>query len=218
MADDKVFINHPELGPLSAGEWLEILTYTPSKESQKIQDFFGRRYLRILNGQLPVYHAYTSSHRSATSASTSGPPTRRPWRGQRPPRSRTPRGASARCCATRRWARRPRSRPRRPRLPGSSPKRPPLRRARCLLGSISQLSHSQRYQPLCQPSAPASRLARSCTLVSATTGTRHVVSGYCEGTMKIFGCLHRTLKISGRLHPFSHHSESTLKTFGLFQT
>ena len=58
MADDKVFINHPELGPLSPGEWLEILTYTPSKESQKIQDFFGRRYLRILNGQLPVYHAY----------------------------------------------------------------------------------------------------------------------------------------------------------------
>ena len=59
MADDKVFINHPELGPLSAGEWLEILTYTPCKEShsQQMQDFFGRRYLRIINGQLLVYHA-----------------------------------------------------------------------------------------------------------------------------------------------------------------
>ena len=57
MADDKVFINHPDLGPLSPDEWLELLTYTPSKESQKIQDFFGRRYLRIINGQLLVYHA-----------------------------------------------------------------------------------------------------------------------------------------------------------------
>ena len=58
MADNKVFINHPELGPLSPGEWLEILTYTPSKEPQEIQEFFGCRQLRILNGQLPVYHAY----------------------------------------------------------------------------------------------------------------------------------------------------------------
>ena len=58
MADDEVFINHPELGPLSPGEWLEIVTYTPSKESQQMQDFFGRRRLRIMNGQLPVYHAY----------------------------------------------------------------------------------------------------------------------------------------------------------------
>ena len=127
--------------------------------------------------------------------------------------------AGARCCATRRWARRPRSRPRRPRLPGSSPKRPPLRRARCLLGSIRQLSHSQRYQPLCQPSAPASRgHVHLSTCVSDDGDASCVVSGYCEGTMKIFGCLHRTLKISGRLHPFSHHSESTLKTFGLLQT
>ena len=58
MADDEVFINHPELGPLSPGEWLDIVTYTPSKESQQMQEFFGRRQLRIMNGQLPVYHAY----------------------------------------------------------------------------------------------------------------------------------------------------------------
>ena len=38
--------------------WLEIVTYTPSKEPQEIQEFFGRRQLRIMNGQLPVYHAY----------------------------------------------------------------------------------------------------------------------------------------------------------------
>ena len=52
MADDKVFINHPEFGPLSADEWLEIVTYTPSKEPQEIQEFFGRRQLRIMNGQV----------------------------------------------------------------------------------------------------------------------------------------------------------------------
>ena len=58
MADDKVFINHPEFGPLSPDEWLDIVTYTPSKEPQETQEFFGRRQLRIMNGQLPVYHAY----------------------------------------------------------------------------------------------------------------------------------------------------------------
>ena len=46
MADDEVFINHPDLGPLSPGEWLEIVTYTPSKESQQMQDCFGRRFGR----------------------------------------------------------------------------------------------------------------------------------------------------------------------------
>ena len=45
-------------GPLSPDEWLDIVTYTPSKEPQETQEFFGRRQLRIMNGQLPVYHAY----------------------------------------------------------------------------------------------------------------------------------------------------------------
>ena len=30
-------------GPLSPDEWLDIVTYTPSKEPQEIQEFFGRR-------------------------------------------------------------------------------------------------------------------------------------------------------------------------------
>ena len=58
MADDEALINHPEFGPLSPDEWLDIVTYTPSKEPQETQEFFGRRQLRIMNGQLPVYHAY----------------------------------------------------------------------------------------------------------------------------------------------------------------
>ena len=57
MADDEAMINHPDFGPLSPDEWLDIVTYTPSKEPQEIQEFFGRRQLRIMNGQLPVYHA-----------------------------------------------------------------------------------------------------------------------------------------------------------------
>ena len=53
MADDEAFINHPDFGPLSPDEWLDIVTYTPSKEPQEVQEFFGRRQLRIMNGQLP---------------------------------------------------------------------------------------------------------------------------------------------------------------------
>ena len=33
-----------------------INSYTPSKESQDSQDFFGRRMLRIMNGQRPETH------------------------------------------------------------------------------------------------------------------------------------------------------------------
>ena len=56
MAAHKPIFNHPDLGPLSLASWLEISNYTPSQESKEEQDFFGRRRLRIANGQLPVLH------------------------------------------------------------------------------------------------------------------------------------------------------------------
>ena len=56
MAAHKPIFNHPDLGPLSPASWLEISNYTPSQESKEEQDFFGRRRLRIANGQLPVLH------------------------------------------------------------------------------------------------------------------------------------------------------------------
>ena len=40
--------------PLSPASEAYINNYTPSKESQEAQDFFGRRGLRIMNGQDPV--------------------------------------------------------------------------------------------------------------------------------------------------------------------
>ena len=43
---------------LSAAEIDAILTYTPSKEPQETQDFFGRRQLRISMGQDPALHAW----------------------------------------------------------------------------------------------------------------------------------------------------------------
>ena len=43
---------------LSAAEIDAILTYTPSKEPQETQDFFGRRQLRVSMGQDPALHAW----------------------------------------------------------------------------------------------------------------------------------------------------------------
>ena len=40
--------------PLSPDSKAYIDNYTPSKEPQDMQDFFGRRRLRIMNGQDPV--------------------------------------------------------------------------------------------------------------------------------------------------------------------
>ena len=54
MAATNPIFNHPDLGPLSPAAMLAIANYTPSNESQEEQDFFGRRRLRILNGQLPL--------------------------------------------------------------------------------------------------------------------------------------------------------------------
>ena len=54
MAAHNPIFNHPDLGPLSPAAMLAIANYTPSNESQEEQDFFGRRRLRILNGQLPL--------------------------------------------------------------------------------------------------------------------------------------------------------------------
>ena len=56
MAAHIPIFNHPDLGPLSPASWLEISNYTPSQESKEEQDFFGRRRLRIINGQLPLLH------------------------------------------------------------------------------------------------------------------------------------------------------------------
>ena len=43
--------------PKSPDHKAYIDNYTPSKEPQDVQDFFGRRRLRIMNGQDPVHDA-----------------------------------------------------------------------------------------------------------------------------------------------------------------
>ena len=48
--------NHADTEPLSPDAQAYINSYTPSKEPQEEQDFFGRRALRIMNGQDPKKH------------------------------------------------------------------------------------------------------------------------------------------------------------------